>query len=108
MKGTVCVESFIDTCIDSSHVEAEVKSASSSSQTTWTGWAVGAITSKFYKTSIGAQPQKQVISGTVKGSLIIYKFLISNLVANNVYDCGLYCVRGCRYDHWIIFSMFLK
>ncbi|XP_047501950.1 N-terminal kinase-like protein isoform X2 [Penaeus chinensis] len=52
-------------------MEAEVKSASSSSQTTWTGWAVGAITSKFYKTSSGAQPQKQAStssSGTVTPS----------------------------------------
>ncbi|ROT76596.1 N-terminal kinase-like protein [Penaeus vannamei] len=53
-------------------MEAEVKSAAATSQTTWTGWAVGAITSKFYKTSSGgAQPQKQTStssSGTVTPS----------------------------------------
>lgn len=55
-------------CVNLSFAEAEVKSAAATSQTTWTGWAVGAITSKFYKTSSGgAQPQKQVIWGMLKG-----------------------------------------
>lgn len=52
-------------------MESEVRSvtAGGSQPASWAGWAVGAITSKFYKTNIGTPPQQRPSTSTSSGTL---------------------------------------